>query len=83
MNAGLPNITGTFGVYGQVSVICNTDGAFYYNNDRNNGGTDSGWGTSNNDRGLGRFDASRSSSIYGASTTVQPKATKSYWIIKY
>ena len=29
------------------------------------------------------FNASRSSSIYGNSDTVQPKATKSYWIIKY
>ena len=29
------------------------------------------------------FDASRSSPIYGASTTVQPPATKTYFIIKY
>ena len=27
--------------------------------------------------------ASESNPIYGASTTVQPPATKSYWIIKY
>ena len=29
------------------------------------------------------FKASNSNNIYGKSTTVQPKATKSYWIIKY
>lgn len=74
IKAGLPNITGAFGVYGQVRVICNTEGAFYQNNESTYGGTDSGWGSGTGNRGLGRFDASRSSSIYGNSTTVQPPA---------
>lgn len=86
-NGVLPNITGAFGVYGQVSVICNTEGAFYFNNDRNSGGTDSGWGSGSNNRGLGRFNASRSSSIYGSGwfdgTRVVPASVGMTYCIKY
>lgn len=63
--AGLPNITGTHG--GADSNGTSVSGAFY-----NNGGSSSGDG-----HGAGwsvGFDASRSNSIYGNSTTVQPPA---------
>ena len=74
--AGLPNITGhtraannTF--YGDDSAGALYHGGAGYCNgqDYNVGGT--------------YFDASRSNSIYGNSSTVQPPAVKSYWIIKY
>ena len=83
----LPNITGAFGVYGQVQVISNTEGAFYYNNDRSNGGTDSGWGSSSANRGLGRFNASRSSTTYGRDgltyANVIPASVYAIYCIKY
>lgn len=64
--AGLPNITGTFTVGGGEGGT--RSGAFYYTgsstSNQNSGVTGPGWG----------FDASRSSSIYGKSDTVQPSA---------
>lgn len=74
LNAGLPNITGNFGsgcllIDWQGSI---TGGALYRGNNgggaQNSGGTDGGTNASIN------FDASRSNSIYGASSTVQPPA---------
>lgn len=73
-NAGLPNIKGTFQTLYPGTPIT---GAFY----------ESG-GTSNGDGGNGQtigvtLDASRSSAIYGASTTVQPPALTMRYYIKY
>lgn len=74
--AGLPNITGHF-----ISVDDNrtnqeyVTGAFYVDNNRI--GTDGG-GTE--DAGIS-FDASRSSSIYGNSSTVQPQSVKVLYYI--
>lgn len=73
--AGLPNITGQFtaeGAYGGAR-----GGAFYNwgssNCNQNYGGTGTGWG----------FDASRCSSVYGRSSTVQPPAIITNFLIKY
>ena len=77
--AGLPNITGNFRPYGESSVTVN--GAFYVISS-----TEPGWGTSSgidNDNALFDFDASRSNSIYGNSTTVQPPSVSMLYIIKY
>ena len=62
VEAGLPNITGTFG----ANVFATTSGAFTYNNHSkgNSGGN-------NNEQGTATFDASRSSAVYGKSNTVQ------------
>lgn len=74
--AGLPNITGHF-----ISVDDNrtnpeyVTGAFYVDNNRV--GSDAG---DREDAGIG-FDASRSSSIYGNSPTVQPQSIKVLYYI--
>lgn len=70
IDAGLPNITGT--VASSWSNDTNTTGAFKNKgkDTSENWGGDSGW---HNGR-WSDFDASRSSSIYGNSTTVQPPA---------
>ena len=69
--AGLPNITGTFGVDGNSSA----SGSFYKNGRMK--GADGG--SNNNNRC--DFDASLSSSIYGSSDTVQPASyTVRYYI---
>lgn len=74
--AGLPNITGTFNPYSEGSGVAtmtqSLTGAFY-----GVSSNQSGWGTSSGldkDNYLIGIDASRSSSIYGKSTTVQPPA---------
>lgn len=79
-NAGLPNITGTFGARGigdddalGASPITHGNGAFQYS--KNNGDLWGGmayYGQSH--YRVMSFDASRSNSIYGASNTVQPPA---------
>ena len=67
VEAGLPNITGTFG----ANTFATTSGAFTYSNDvRGNSGGN------NNEQGTATFDASRSSAVYGKSNTVQPNAVK-------
>lgn len=75
---GLPNITGGFNAivkYGGAS-----NGAIYsnsnYSSDVKNGQSDD-WGRNY------MFNASRCSSIYGASNTVQPSAIKMLPIIRY
>lgn len=77
INAGLPNITGTFGI-GDTSGTY-TSGAFYTISGTrwNEGGGSKG---SNPDVG---FNASRSSSIYGQSPTVQPPSQTVKLCIKY
>jgi microcystin-dependent protein len=80
IEAGLPNITGTFRGIGQN--IANSDsyesGAFKaINEDKAFQGADG------NDAKKWDFDASRSSSIYGNSDTVQPPAIIVNYFIKY
>ena len=90
LNAGLPNITGTFdsrphtsGSTSYGGALADGSGAFSFTK---HGATYTGTGTaesstsSYNDRMS--FDASRSSEIYGRSDTVQPEATQyPYYIV--
>ena len=76
-SAGLPNIVGTVGRTG-LATDATATGAFY---------TTAASGISRDGvvvstPGLG-FDASRSNSIYGGSTTVQPPALTTRFIIRY
>ena len=68
INAGLPNITGNFTIRGAFGVSAN--GAFTYSSTYN-----SGWGDSGGqNQPTFNFNASNSSTVYGASETVQPPA---------
>ena len=67
INAGLPNITGKVGYVTGENL---QSGAFYKVTNGRSGTYDTYW----DNRGNVMFDASRSSSIYGASSTVQPPA---------
>ena len=75
-SAGLPNITGRF-VQGNWDNNY-TQGAFYQTGEM--GGP---CAHKSDNRYLGYFDASRSNSIYGNSTTVQPPAVTVRYCIKY
>lgn len=93
-DAGLPNITGKFDIMLNGSVkdgnvpsslsITNASGAFYGTQTAT---TDwhfaSGWSTNTNGHKQPNFDASRSSTIYGNSDTVQPPSLMSNVFIKY
>ena len=70
ISAGLPNITGRFGgiSYDSQDAKDSMNGAFYWGSTSVSGGS-----TGASDR-YGYFDASRSNSIYGNSSTVQPPA---------
>lgn len=72
--AGLPNITGVVGAIGNDSR--QSTGAFYYHSA---GGKISKGENADYNAG---FDASRSNSIYGKSSTVQPPAAAVNFIIK-
>ena len=76
--AGLPNITGHFSTAMEWSQA-RYDGAFRRDNQNGSGPEGSAWSNSQ----LISFDASRSSAIYGASTTVQPPAMTAIYCIKY
>ena len=81
-SAGLPNITGAFSANNSREQD-RTTGAFTYGSDVLSRGSR---GTSTFDAGdvhLYSFNASRSSSIYGNSTTVQPASLTSRYYIKY
>jgi len=94
VSAGLPNITGhsAWAANGfcdrswssQGSAYNNSSGALYATKD---GGAYAIIGGNGPDLGSANtrvnIDASRSSSIYGNSSTVQPAACKCYFIIKY
>ena len=80
MSAGLPNITGEFGAQGSTDVINVGTGAFRV---IQKGKIDDGYSSTNNYSLKQSFDASRSSSIYGNSDTVQPPAICMNYIIKY
>lgn len=67
--AGLPNITGTFPATVEDQWLPNPTGAFSFN-----GQAYEAKGLGNKNNWLLFFDASRSNSIYGRSTTVQPPA---------
>ena len=74
INAGLPNITGGFG----KSCLMNwggdiDEGALYTATRSGRSAQDAGGTDSSSNRYIA-FDASKSNSIYGASTTVQPPA---------
>lgn len=72
--AGLPNITGTFTEHGNTAgMVCT--GAFT-GKERTGVGSNTGGA---NDGGRVTLDASRSSSCYGRSTTVQPESHK--WVM--
>lgn len=79
VEAGLPNITGNFAIdktsYGWSSSY--VDGAFYNNGTTANGNS----ATQSGQAPKIGFSASRSSSIYGNSTTVQPQAIKVLYYI--
>ena len=76
VSAGLPNITGT-----HTTSTSSAAGAFTESSsgdlmDRNEGGGVGKWGRV-------YFDASRSSTIYGNSTTVRPTSLATRYFIKY
>ena len=80
INAGLPNITGTFGArdgftsQGGRDVNFNVaSGSFYLDSSNQSYGTWDSTRTVNGGKSVS-FNASRSSSIYGGSSTVQPPA---------
>ena len=78
IEAGLPNITGTF--YHDRNANFELSGAFSYTNGRFlNLKNDDNVATS----GYVSFNASKSNAIYGKSTTVQPPAVCVNYIIKY
>lgn len=83
-SAGLPNITGNASYGGAIGLLFSNlpdsaSGAFYPNLQKT-GGTLST--TSGSSYSVG-IDASRSSSVYGSSSTVQPPAVTMRYIIKY
>ena len=73
VQAGLPNITGSFSAI--FPYYASQTGAFGFSSDGNGGAYNSNQGYST------YFDASRSSSIYGNSTTVQPQTIKVLYYI--
>lgn len=79
VEAGLPNITGYFNA-STANSGTGTDGCFY-----NSGNWSEGqnyWsGINNQNNSTYRIDASRSSSIYGNSSTVQPQTIKVLYYI--
>lgn len=85
-NAGLPNITGQLDTGGDTPLFyaARITGAFSPNGDTNqNYGAPSGSVATADRCYQVSFDASRSSSVYGDSTTVQPKSLTVRAIIKY
>ena len=73
-SAGLPNITGDFSIRntnGTTNTVYSGNGCVYLDSRSSAGGLQA---TSNGAMDWVRIDASRSSSIYGNSSTVQPPA---------
>ena len=75
--AGLPNITGY--ISGDDYKMAQIGGAFYFSGTASGNHQETVGGSFN----IVRFDASRSSSIYGKSTTVQPPSQIVHVCIKY
>ena len=89
VNAGLPNITGTYGKNSgtdtgwQITTAQLTrSGALNYTSHASKIYLATANGSSDMVLNL-TFDASKSNSIYGSSTTVQPATCKCYFCIKY
>lgn len=84
--AGLPNITGSYEARpmgsNAANIFAGFNGAFANSTTTNNGSSMS-TGSANQQFSKTTFDASRSSSVYGNSTTVQPPALTMRYIIKY
>lgn len=79
IEAGLPNITGAFNPFVQDGTVGN--GVFY--SEKIFDWTTTG-GTGQQDQTVTTFDASRSSAIYGKSSTVTPASTTLYpWVVAY
>lgn len=78
IEAGLPNITGNVNGVSNRSFYSSptADGAFYVDSYGNN--AFAGGGGVGNNSALLHLNASRSSSIYGNSNTVQPQSVKGY-----
>ena len=78
IDAGLPNITGSFFVETWADILDVNDNAFTCSNHTN---TEPIYDNVNKNSRDFYFDASNSNSIYGKSNTVQPKAYVShYWL---
>ena len=77
VEAGLPNITGNLSL---VTGSSSCSGSFYYISSTNSRISASVVANANNDIG---FSASKSTSIYGNSTTVQPSSLVLNYVIKY
>lgn len=75
LNAGLPNITGSIG---EVLLPQNSGAFRYISRGQRSWASNEGWAM-----GVPNINASRSSAIYGASTTVQPPALTVLPCIKY
>lgn len=84
-SAGLPNITGQLlggAIHGSAAIANGGNGAFTIHSGGNAAGfIDAYTGTANYNSGI-TFNASKSNSIYGSSTTVQPPAVVMVYIIK-
>jgi len=88
-NAGLPNITGKVSretesgnnYVAPFYILDNSEGAFRYSSGKTFGGLNPSGSYSQMVYSID-FDASRSSSIYGNSSTVQPKSVTVRYIIK-
>ena len=77
VEAGLPNITGNLSL---VTGSSSCSGSFYFISSTNSRISASVVANANNDIG---FSASKSTSIYGNSTTVQPSSLVLNYVIKY
>lgn len=75
VEAGLPNITGTFSPWAEGNSLAT--GAFYVVSNNQKGTNQGG----DSDNTLFGFDASRSSSVYGNSNTIQPQTIKAFYYI--
>lgn len=82
ISAGLPNITGTCG-YNEGGGVLSSDGTFYsgaFSTGSSCSRTLGGW----NHKGYYlSISASRSNSLYGSASTVQPKSYGTQYLIKY
>ena len=85
--AGLPNITGWARIrpYGTSATASMFDGTGAIGTQLVTDWNGGGLATTSNNSNSSRisFDASRSSSIYGNSSTVQPSTCKCYFCIKF
>lgn len=77
VDAGLPDIEGSIGYRASSS---NWYSGCVYGANKTDGGT---WDTTSTYAGTAYIDATRSSALYGKSSTVQPKALRLKFCIKY